>query len=100
MDLFLYMFSTVSSEGSYLPLPPRLSIQGLWARLSRDMEHELNPLKGLSPPPTQYLKAIGLWVILLIYWRTFSFLLNVGPTLTIESLTLSVVKNKRRVFYM
>ena len=87
MGLWIFSFicfQPSQARGPYLPLPRRLSVQGLWARLSRDMEHELNPHKGLSPPPTQYLKAIGLWVFLVIYWWTFSFLLKMEPTLMLN----------------
>jgi len=43
----------------------------------------------MTPPSTQNLKALGLWVFFLIYWSTFSFLPNVGLRLTLEYLTIS-----------
>ena len=43
--------------------------------------------KGITPPPTQNLKAIGLRVFFLIYCSTFLFLPNVRLRLTLEYLT-------------
>jgi len=45
--------------------------------------------KGMTPPSTQNLKALGLWVFFHIYCSTFSFLPNVGLRLTLEYLTIS-----------
>jgi len=45
--------------------------------------------KGMTPLLTQKLKAIGLWVFFLIYFLTFSFLLNVGLRLALGFLTIS-----------
>jgi len=45
--------------------------------------------KGMTPPLTQNLKAIGLWVIFFIYCLTFLFLFNVGLRLTLGFLTIS-----------
>ena len=45
--------------------------------------------KGMTPPLTQNLKAVGLWVFFLIYCLTFSFLFNVGLRLTLGFLTIS-----------
>jgi len=45
--------------------------------------------KGMTPPSTQNLKVLGLWVFFLICCSTFSFLPNVGLTLTLEYLTIS-----------
>jgi len=95
MDRFLYMFLTVLSEGSLPSFPSKTFDSGTIGSSFEDIEPKLNPHKRLSPPATQYLKARGFWVFFLIYWSTFSFLLNVGPTLTMESLTLSLAKNKR-----
>jgi len=39
--------------------------------------------KGLTPLITQNLKTMGLWVFILIWCSTFSFLLNVGRRLTL-----------------
>jgi len=38
--------------------------------------------KGMTPPLTQNLKAVGLWVFFFIYCLTFSFLFNVRLRLT------------------
>jgi len=43
--------------------------------------------KGMTPPSTQNLKALGLWVFFLICCSTFSFLRNVGLKLTLRYLT-------------
>jgi len=43
----------------------------------------------MTPPSTQNLKALGLWVFFLICYSTFSFLPNVGLRLTLEYLTIS-----------
>jgi len=43
----------------------------------------------MTPPSIQNLKALGLWVFLLICCSTFSFLPNVGLRLTLEYLTIS-----------
>jgi len=51
---------------------------------SLTMRTEPNPYKRMTPPPTQNLKALGLWVFFLICCSTFSFLLNVGLGLTLE----------------
>ena len=53
-----------------------------WGDLTR-MRTEPNPHKGMTPPSTQNLKALGLWVFFLICCSTFSFLLNVGLRLTL-----------------
>ena len=45
----------------------------------------------MTPPLTQNLKALGLWVFFLIYCSTFSFLVNVGFKLTLGYLTVSLV---------
>ena len=45
--------------------------------------------KRMTPPLTQNLKAVDLWVFFLIYCLTFSFLFNVGLRLTLEFLTIS-----------
>jgi len=42
------------------------------------MRADLDPHKGMTPPSTQSLKALGLWVLFLICCSTFSFILNVG----------------------
>jgi len=41
----------------------------------------------MTPPSTQNLKALGLWVFFFICCSTFSFLLNVGLRLTLGYLT-------------
>jgi len=51
------------------------------------MRTESNPYKEMTPPLTQNLKALGLWVFFLICCSTFSFLLNVGLRLTLGYLT-------------
>jgi len=51
------------------------------------MRQEFNPYKGMTPPSTQNLKALGLWVFFLICCSTFSFLLNLKLRLTLEYLT-------------
>jgi len=43
----------------------------------------------MTPPLTQNLKAVGLWVFFLIYSLTFSFLFNVGLRLTLGYPTIS-----------
>jgi len=43
--------------------------------------------KGMTPPSTQNLKALGLQVFFLICCSIFSFLPNVGLRLTLEYLT-------------
>ena len=48
-----------------------------------------NPHKEMTPPSTQNLKALGLWVFFLICCSTISFLLNVGLKLTLGYLTIS-----------
>jgi len=45
--------------------------------------------KGMTPPSTQNLKTLGLWVFFLICCSTFSFLPNVGLRLTLEYLIIS-----------
>jgi len=47
------------------------------------MRQEPNPYKGMTPPSTQNLKALGLWVFFLICCSTFSFIPNVGLRLTL-----------------
>jgi len=54
---------------------------------SQTMRHEPT-YKGMTPPSTQNLKALGLWVFFLICCSTFSFLPNVGLKLTLEYLTI------------
>ena len=44
----------------------------------------------MTPPPTQNLKALGLWVFFLIYSSIFSFVPNVGFRLRLEYLTISL----------
>ena len=53
------------------------------------MKPESNQYKGLTPLPTQNLKRMSLWVFFLIRCSTFSFLHNVGFTLTLEFPTSS-----------
>jgi len=56
-----------------------------WGDLTR---MRIEPIyKGMTPPSTQNLKALGLWVLFLICCSTFSFLLNVGLRLTLGYLT-------------
>jgi len=43
----------------------------------------------MTPPSTQNLQALGLWVFFLICCSTFSFLPNVRLKLTLEYLTIS-----------
>jgi len=52
-------------------------------------ENWAEPHKGMTPPSTQNLKALGLWVFFLICCSTFPFLLNVGLRLTLGFLTIS-----------
>jgi len=52
-------------------------------------ENCATPHKGMIPPSTQNLKALGLWVFFLICCLTISFLLNVGLRLTLGYLTIS-----------
>jgi len=51
-------------------------------KISNKIRYESYPHKKLTPPSTQNLKAMGLWVLFLICWSTFSFLLNVRLRLT------------------
>jgi len=51
------------------------------------MRNESNPYKGMTPPSTQNLNALGLWVFFLIYCSTFSFLSNMKLRLILEYLT-------------
>ena len=51
------------------------------------MRIEPNSHKEITPPSTQNLKALGLWVFFLICCSTFSFLPNVGLRLTLGYLT-------------
>ena len=51
-------------------------------------ENWAKPISGMTPPSTQNLKALSLWVLFLIYCSTFSFLPNVGLRLTLEYLTI------------
>jgi len=46
------------------------------------------PHKALTPLSTQNLKAMGLWVLILIWCSTFSILVNVGLRLTLGFLTI------------
>ena len=104
---------TYTGHGTRLPeitiRKARLSIQGqtvlaqaanqrLWYHLLRESEGETRgrshknenwakPHKGMTPPSTQNLKALGLWVFFLICCSTFSFIPNVGLRLTLEYLT-------------
>jgi len=48
------------------------------------MRQEPNLNKEMTPPSTQNLKALDLWVFFLICCSTFSFLLNVKLRLTLE----------------
>jgi len=50
-------------------------------------ENLAKPYKEMTPPLTQNLKALGLWVFFLICCSTFSFLLNVRLRLTLGYLT-------------
>ena len=59
-----------------------------WGDLTR-MKTEPNPHKRMTPPSTQNLKALGLWVFFLICCSTFSLLLNVGLRLTLGYRTIS-----------
>jgi len=59
---------------------------GNTGEISQRMRTELT-YKGMTPPSTQNLKAVGLWVFFLICCSTFSFLLNVGLRLTLGYLT-------------
>jgi len=58
-------------------------------RRSLTMRTEPNPYKGMTPPSTQNLKALGFRIFFLICCSTFSFLPNVGLRLTLEYLTPS-----------
>jgi len=53
------------------------------------MRQEPNPHKGMTPPSTQNLKVLGLWVFFHICCSTLSFLLNVELKLTLGYLTIS-----------
>ena len=52
------------------------------------MRHEPT-YKGMTPPLTQNLKTLGLWVFFLICCSTFSFLPDVGLRFTLEYLTIT-----------
>jgi len=54
---------------------------------SNENETRAQPNKRMTPPSTQNLKALGLWVFFLICCSTFSFLLNVELRLTLGYLT-------------
>jgi len=56
---------------------------------SHKNEKWANPYKGMTPPSTQNLKALGLRVFFLICCSTLSFLPNVELRLTLEYLTIS-----------
>jgi len=45
--------------------------------------------KGMTPPSTQNLKTLGLWIFFIICCSTFSFLVNVRLRLTLGYLTRS-----------
>jgi len=53
-------------------------------RIRQDPTH-----KGMTPPSTQNVKALGSWVLFLICCSTFGFLLNVRLRLTLGYLTIS-----------
>jgi len=56
---------------------------------SHKNETRANPYKGMTPPSTPNLKALGLWVFFLICYSTFSFPLNMRFRLTLRYLTIS-----------
>ena len=56
---------------------------------SHKNENWPKPYKGTTPPLTQNLKTLGLWVFFLICCSTFSFIPNMGLRLTLEYLTIS-----------
>ena len=108
---YLYRRShTYTGQACLKPPSRRLSIQGHPSRKpsaliplarrirggkpgkSHKNETRVNPYKRMTPPPTQNLKALGLWVFFLIYCSTFSFLPNVGLRLTLEYLRISMIK--------
>jgi len=68
-----------------IPLVGR--IQGKTSRRSHKNENKSPTHKGMTPPPTQNLTALDLWVFFLVCCLTFSFLPNVGLRLTLEYLT-------------
>jgi len=106
---YLYRCSHTYTGHAWLKLSSRkLSIQGqteptrpvtnhrLWYHLlgkseGRNLKNETraNPYKRMTPPSTQNLKTLGLWVFFFICCSTFSFLPNVGLRLTLEYLTIS-----------
>jgi len=72
-------------SSALIPLVGR--IRGRKLGRSQTMRTEPNPYKGMTPPSTQNLKELDLWVFFLIYCSIFSFLPNVGFRLTLEYLT-------------
>jgi len=108
---YLYRrWHTYTGHACLKPLSGRLSIQGqnvlaqaenhwLWyhflgkfegkslGRLNKN-ETRAKPHKGMTPPSTQNLKALGLLVFFLICCSNFSFLPNVELRLTLEYLTV------------
>jgi len=58
---------------------------GKTGEISQRMRTEPNPDKGMTPPSTQNLKALGSF----LYVAQLSFLLNVGLRLTLGYLTIS-----------
>jgi len=63
-------------------------IQGGNTGETNENENWANPYQGMTPPSTQNLKELDLWVFFLICCSTFSFLPNVGLRLTLEYLTI------------
>ena len=72
-----------------IPLAGRIQ-GGKHRRDLKQWELSQNPCKGMTPPLTQNLKALSLWVFFLICCSNFSFVLNVGLRLTLEYLTIFV----------
>jgi len=63
---------------------------GNTGEISQEWELTEPTYKGMIPPSTQNLKALGLQVFIFICCSTFSFLPNVGLRLTLEYLTISL----------
>jgi len=65
-------------------------MRGETSRRSNTMRQEPNPYMGITPPSTQKLNVLGLWVFFLICCSTFSFILYVRLKLTLWYLTISL----------
>ena len=93
LGLWIFLSGNIFKPITLISLVGRIRGGKLPGR-SHKNENRVNSYKGMTPPSTQNLKALGLRVFFLICCSTFSFLPNMELRLTLEYLTTIFIVEK------